>query len=132
MLVGGLLAKLNSDGTCSGNPGPFAVGGIIRDQNGNWIKGFLGFIGHGTALKAELWAISVGIKLAITLNCNLLWIETDSLLVLNLLKDNSLSNLHEYWSLISYCRFALQNFDDFQLSHTFREVPFVVLFHRTS
>ncbi|KAF7814751.1 reverse transcriptase [Senna tora] len=49
--------KLNSDGACSGNLSPFAIGGIIRDHLGNWVKGFSGYVGHGTALKAELWAI---------------------------------------------------------------------------
>ncbi|KAF7810986.1 reverse transcriptase [Senna tora] len=39
--------KLNCDGACSGNPGPFAIGGIIRDHMGNWVKGFSGYVGHG-------------------------------------------------------------------------------------
>ncbi|KAF7827181.1 reverse transcriptase [Senna tora] len=39
--------KLNSDGACSGNLGPFAISGIIRDHMGNWVKGFSGYVGHG-------------------------------------------------------------------------------------
>ncbi|KAF7827683.1 reverse transcriptase [Senna tora] len=113
--------KLNSDGACSGNPGPFAIGGIIRNQYGNWISGFSGFIGFGSALKAELWVISNGIKLASDLGCTQLWIETDSLLACNLLIDQSLSNLHEYWNIISFCRSYLQKFSSFRLSHTFRQ-----------
>ncbi|KAF7839279.1 reverse transcriptase [Senna tora] len=66
--------KLNTDGACSGNPGPFAIGGIIRNQDGNWISGFSGYIGFGSALKAELWAISNGIRLAKNLGCSHLWI----------------------------------------------------------
>ncbi|KAF7840012.1 reverse transcriptase [Senna tora] len=84
--------KLNSDGACSGNPGPFAIGGIIRDHFGNWVKGFSGYVGHGTALKAELWAIFCGINLALEQDCNFLWIE-----------------------------YSLQKFSNFKVSHTFRE-----------
>ncbi|KAF7821833.1 reverse transcriptase [Senna tora] len=113
--------KLNSDGACSGNPGPFAIGGLIRDHMGNWVKGFLGFVGQGIALKAELWAIFSGTKLAFDLGCNCLWIETDSLLACNLLLDTALSNLHEHWNLISSCRSVLQRFSEVKLSHTFRE-----------
>ena len=32
--------KLNSDGASYGNPGKAGGGGIIRDCNGLWIKGF--------------------------------------------------------------------------------------------
>ncbi|KAF7824315.1 reverse transcriptase [Senna tora] len=92
--------KLNSDGACSGNPDPFAIGGIIRDHFDNWIMGLSGFVGYGNALKAELWAIASGIKVAISLRCNHLWIESDSLLA---------------------CKSALRNFTDVKLSHTFRE-----------
>ncbi|KAF7815200.1 reverse transcriptase [Senna tora] len=60
--------KLNTDGACTGNPGPFAIGGLIRDAQGNWIKGFSSYIGYGTALKAKIWAITSGLKLAKSLN----------------------------------------------------------------
>ncbi|KAF7834213.1 reverse transcriptase [Senna tora] len=113
--------KLNSDGACLGNPGPFAIGGIIRDHMGNWVKGFSGFVGQGTALKAELWAIVRGSNLALDLGYNFLWIETDSLLACKLLLDTTLTNLHEHWNLISSCRSTLQRFSHFKVSHTFRE-----------
>ncbi|KAF7841164.1 reverse transcriptase [Senna tora] len=113
--------KLNCDGAYQGNPGPFSIGGILRDAHGNWISGYSGFIGDGTALEVKLWAITMGLKVATILNCNLLWIETDSLLAFNLLMDNSISNQHEYWNLINFCRSASQNFSQVNLSHTFRE-----------
>ncbi|KAF7818437.1 reverse transcriptase [Senna tora] len=113
--------KLNCDGACSGNLGPFAIGGLIRDNLGNWVKGFSGFVGQGTALKAELWAIFSGTKLAFDLGCKFLWIETDSLLACKLLLDSALTNLHEHWNLISSCRSILQKFSEFKVSHTFRE-----------
>ncbi|KAF7823154.1 putative WRKY transcription factor 31 [Senna tora] len=101
--------KLNTDGACSGNPGPFAIGGIIRNQLGNWISGYSGYVGTGTALKAELWAISSGIKLASNLGCKHLWIESDSLLACNLLFDHSLSHLHSIGILSPFARQAFGN-----------------------
>ena len=32
---------LNTDGSGKGNPGQTRAGGVARDQNGNWITGFL-------------------------------------------------------------------------------------------
>ncbi|KAF7829455.1 putative ribonuclease H-like domain-containing protein [Senna tora] len=99
----------------------FAIGGIIRDHFGNWITRFSGFVGFGITLKAELWAISSGIKVASSLGCNELWIETYSLLACKLLLDSSITDLHEHWNLISFCRSALRRFTDAKLFHTFRE-----------
>ena len=45
--------KLNIDGTTLGNPGKSGGGGIIRDNVGNWIKGFLGSIGFTTSITAK-------------------------------------------------------------------------------
>ncbi|KAF7826642.1 putative ribonuclease h protein [Senna tora] len=94
---------------------------IIRDHNCNWISGFSAFVGQGSTLKAELWAISVGINLASSLNCTHLWVKTDSLVAFNLLRNSSVSNMHDYYNLISYCRLAFRSFSSFQVSHYFRE-----------
>lgn len=37
-----------------------AAGGVLRDSNGSWIVGFQKFVGHGTVLNSELWAILLG------------------------------------------------------------------------
>ena len=45
---------LNKDGSSIGNPGLAGGGGLIRDHNGTWIKGFTKSIGQASSVDAEL------------------------------------------------------------------------------
>ena len=49
-----------------GNPGRAGVGGVIRDVNGAWVRGFSGAIGLATNVQAELWELKVGLDMGIT------------------------------------------------------------------
>ncbi|KAF7830841.1 reverse transcriptase [Senna tora] len=113
--------KLNTDGSCLGNPGSMAAAGIIRDSNGNWISGFSKQLGFGNSLKAELWAIALGIKLAKDLACERLVVESDSLYAVNLITDNNICVSHALGPLTQFCRSTLRDFSDVQIRHTFRE-----------
>ena len=57
--------KLNSDGASCGNPGKAGGGGLIRDCNGSWFKGFVRSIrfaiGLATIITAEFWALRDGL-----------------------------------------------------------------------
>lgn len=56
--------KLNTGGSCLSDSygfGSISVGGVIRNSQGIWVKGYVGFIGRGTSLLAELWAIYLGL-----------------------------------------------------------------------
>lgn len=57
-----------------------ASGGVIRDNSGDWIKGFSKFIGRNLVLFAELWGILEGTKLFNEMNTIdiKLIIQTDS------------------------------------------------------
>ena len=46
--------KLNSDGSSMGNPGLAGGGGLIRNENGEWVKGYARAIGCATSVAAEL------------------------------------------------------------------------------
>ena len=48
--------KLNTDGASLGNLGKAGGGGLIRDSEGRWLKGYSRSIGHATSVVAELWA----------------------------------------------------------------------------
>ena len=50
--------KLNTDGLSLGNPGLTGGGGLIRDDNGDWVVGFARKIGFASSFMAELWALS--------------------------------------------------------------------------
>lgn len=67
--------KMNTDGACrpSGSypgtdpeqvmRGPSGYGGILRDHNGRWVRGFYGFIGVTDCLTAEFHGILQGLLL---------------------------------------------------------------------
>ena len=44
-----------------GNPRRAGGGGIIRNDEGKWIKGYARAIGNTTSVAAELWALRDGI-----------------------------------------------------------------------
>ncbi|KAF7844846.1 reverse transcriptase [Senna tora] len=113
--------KLNTNGACSGNPGPFAIGGLIRNHNGTFISGFSSFIGYDTAFTAELWAITVGLNMALSLNCNYICVESDSLLAVNLLNSSDVPDTHHLYNLIMACRSSLQGYTEFKILHSYRE-----------
>ncbi|PKI11377.1 hypothetical protein CRG98_049539 [Punica granatum] len=48
----------------SGCPDVAGPGGLIRDDNGQWILGFARNIGYGTAAVAELWGVLTGLEQA--------------------------------------------------------------------
>ncbi|KAL4377217.1 hypothetical protein GQ457_02G031220 [Hibiscus cannabinus] len=77
---------LNTDGAVSSS-GHGAVGGLLRNAEGSWIKGFTRAIGMVNALQAELWAIHDGLVFAWSLGISQIQLQSDNLLAVNLLKS---------------------------------------------
>ena len=48
--------KLNSDGSSLGNSGKEGGGGLIRNDKGEWLKGYARNVGYSTSVAVELWA----------------------------------------------------------------------------
>ena len=44
-------------GESQGNPGHAGGGGLIRDHDGKWVKGYMRNIGQATSVAAEIWAL---------------------------------------------------------------------------
>ena len=95
--------KLNTDGSTLGCPGSAGRGGLIRDDHGRWVKGFIKKIGKVSSLEAELWAIRDGLILCNQLLIQELLIELDAKAVISLLNCNTKS-FAQYAPLIDYCR----------------------------
>ena len=101
--------KLNSDGASQGNPGCAGGGGLIRDHNGKWVKGFMRNIGKTTSVAAEFWALRDGLMLAAQLGINHLHVELDAQVVVNLVLSNKAIN-NSCAALLNDCRYLLEQF----------------------
>lgn len=113
------LFKLHCNGSAKDNL--LGAGGIIRDHSGNQILGFFTFLGSGYIIKAELWSILHGLKLACDFDTSHLIIEINSSLMVNLIIDTNVSSHHSLFSLINNCICYLHLFEETKIQHVFRE-----------
>ena len=60
--------KLNTDGAASGSTNTTGCGGLIRNDQGNWLVGFSRNIGLANSFMAETWALRDGLMLCLQLN----------------------------------------------------------------
>ncbi|KAK8564027.1 hypothetical protein V6N12_036159 [Hibiscus sabdariffa] len=77
---------LNVDGAISLNIGKVKIGGLLRDNVGNFLFGFSKFIGCANSLQAELWSLYIGLQLAWDYGVEFLQVQTDCKQVLQLLQ----------------------------------------------
>jgi len=111
---------LNVDGSCNGDPIRTGFGGVLRNHSGVFIAGFSGFINHSQdILFAKLSALYQGLKLAISLNFEELAYYSDSLLTVNLIKDD-LNHFHVYVVLIQNIKDLISS-TNFTLQHLLKE-----------
>lgn len=115
--------KLNSDGAHDNISNLIAAGGIIRDENGNWICGYSKFLGFGNALLAELWGIHIGLSICIDRGLHNILVESDSQLAVNLILNHNTAKNHVLFPLIESCRSGLAVLHS-ELRHIYREGNF--------
>ncbi|XP_073273383.1 uncharacterized protein [Primulina huaijiensis] len=110
--------KLNVDGSSRGSPGASTVGGVVRDSSGHVVVSFSEFIGVGTNVRAELWAIWRGLLISSDLHLFPLWIETDSWISILLLRSRRCC-----WDLEHFVTriLLLMRGRSVHLSHIYRE-----------
>jgi len=80
--------KLNSDGTCKGNNDVSGCGGLFRNSDGRWIKGYMKKIGSCDALHAEMWGVYLGLEMAWRDRIPQLIVESDSKLLIDMITYN--------------------------------------------
>jgi hypothetical protein len=85
--------KVNIDGSHKKSTGISTCGGLIRDSNGKFIRGFYNRLGSCSAVWAELWAFRIGIDMASQLNIRNVNFEMDSLVVVNMVNSGSTPNV---------------------------------------
>jgi len=69
--------KLNTDGVSSGSLGLAGGGGVIRDEEGNWVIGYAKKIGSANSFLVELWALWDGLFLCLQAYIQVVIIEMD-------------------------------------------------------
>ena len=59
-------------------------GGLIRNDKGEWLKGYARNVGYSTSVASELWPLRDGLRLCITLKLPVVIIELDAKLIVGL------------------------------------------------
>ena len=76
--------KFNTDGASLGNPGKAGSGGLIKDNERRWVRGFSRSVGHATSVIAELWALKDGLELVAQLGIGCLEVELDAKIIVEI------------------------------------------------
>ena len=73
--------QIYADGACWGNPGPAAIGAVIKDEQQRKLAEISQYIGNGTNNQAEYKAVIAGLKSAMKFNADELVLYLDSELI---------------------------------------------------
>ena len=89
-------------------------GSLIRNNKGEWIRGYARAIESTTSVVAELWALRDGICLCIALKLQAVVFELDAKLVIDLLsKEENSVNGNEI--IVADCKEGLQRIPLFRI-----------------
>jgi ribonuclease HI len=116
-----LRLTVNVDGGARGNPGPAAIGAVVRDAEGEVLEQIGERIGRATNNVAEYRALLLGIERAAALGAKELDLVGDSELIVRQVKgeykvkDATMREMH------GQVRRALQGFDRWSIRHVGRE-----------
>ncbi|KAK4279035.1 hypothetical protein QN277_016798 [Acacia crassicarpa] len=91
--------KVNTDGAFSRSVPGVASGGVLRDENSKFIKGFIFNGNEGDCLTAELWGCLLGLRTAWDLGYRDVILEIDSAEAADLI-HNSTNGAHEDRQLV--------------------------------
>ncbi|KAE8690236.1 hypothetical protein F3Y22_tig00110904pilonHSYRG00066 [Hibiscus syriacus] len=83
---------LNTDGSVTDTRNYGAIGGVIRNSNGDWITGFARNVGSTSILQAELWGIYEGLLIAWSLGIPRLLVQSDCSQAVNLVNSEGASD----------------------------------------
>lgn len=109
------------DGSSKGNPGSSGGGCVVRNGSAEVVLAASFFFGIHDSLYAELMALSKGLQLCLEHNFSGVLVETDSLLIVNWLRQPSVSDWPwEHFSLLYSIRHALDQLSA-SLTHIYRE-----------
>nr|XP_009619020.1 uncharacterized protein LOC104111114 [Nicotiana tomentosiformis] len=109
--------KLNTDGAACLNTGKGGYWGVFRNNRGDWVLGFMGGLTNTDSLRAELQALWMGRKIALDQGLSPIVIDTDSEVMLKMLKHGNLTHN----PIISECRYVIEQLVNLVIGHSYRE-----------
>lgn len=112
--------KLNTDAAVTNLGAKAAAGGILRDDNGNFLLGFSMDVGEATVTVAELKAILSGVKLVWRRGYSFVAIESDSLTAVTMIQ-RGVPTLHPSFVLVKEIQETMRKFNECSISHSLRE-----------
>ena len=112
---------INIDGSVLSDSGAASAGGLLRNNKGEWIRGFLINIGLTDSLNAELWGVRQGLKVARELGLSNVILQTDAAVVVTLLTTGMDYAGHPLGVLLEDCKRLIVSFSNLTVKHVFRE-----------
>ena len=113
--------KLNTDGASSGSLGLAGGGGVIRDEERNWVVGYARKIGSANSFLAELWALRDGLFLCLQAHIQAVIIEMDAKGIVDAFSHQKNAN-PIISSLMDDCRQLVSQILQSRFRHVYREV----------
>ncbi|KAH9666870.1 reverse transcriptase domain-containing protein [Citrus sinensis] len=110
---------LNTDGARKGN-GEASAGGLLRDCHGNFIHGFSAHLGVCSVLKAELWGVLHGLRMAWDLGYRRIQVGVDNCSVVQIIRENN-AHVNEISNIIEMIRELMRRDWRIQIDHIYRE-----------
>lgn len=112
--------KVNTDSAYSATEELATAGGLIRDNQGNFIEGFTLNVGSCNPLSAEPWAILHCLQLAWDRGFRNVIMETDYLMASTLVKKG-IDVPNKFWPLTTTIKSLLSLDWNVRVEHVFRE-----------
>jgi ribonuclease HI len=111
---------LNSDGAAKINDKTARCDGVLRDERGRWLDGFVKALGDTTTYMAELWGIYEGLKLAKQRGTMRIEVRTNSQVIAQSLKERRKGS-RMGCTLMQKVRSLLDGNWEVNINHVFQE-----------
>ena len=95
-------------------------GGLVRDEQGEWVAGFARHIGSTNSFIAKLWGLREGLLLCYNLNIQSLIVEVDAQAVVAVLRNNDYVN-NAISPILDDCKQLAARFQRIQFNHYYRQ-----------
>ncbi|KAJ1428154.1 Ribonuclease H domain [Sesbania bispinosa] len=97
------------------------VGGLVRGRDKKWLGGFMGFVGLGSPLEAELMVVLVALEFTWDKGWRYLILESDCMDVVNIFTTGLGTSFHKFSGLVKTIQDLLARDWMVNFLHVYRE-----------